>query len=74
MTDAASYYIFTEMIKQRIKGLNTRKTICQQTLFAEHKGKVRYDESGVFSLPEVRLQFSGGVVDHGAEAVYVGTG
>lgn len=33
-----------------------------------------YNEPAVFSLPEVRLQLGGGVVDHGTETVDAGAG
>lgn len=58
-----------DMTKQRFKGEEHK-----QTLFADHEVEARYNEPGVFSLPEVRLQLGGGVVDHGTETVYAGAG
>lgn len=63
-----------EMTIQRLEAKNTRETIYQQTRLAEHELEARYNEPDVFSVPEVRLQLGGGVVDHGTETVYAGAG
>lgn len=57
-----------EVQRQRTQGRPSDSKHCLQNVEA------RYSEPDVFSLPEVRLQLSGGVVDHGTETVYAGAG